>query len=282
MNKFLLSILMLASSCSTGNLEVIGDLPKTLDEISGIETTGKSELIWTLNDGNNPAKLYGISAKGSIVKTLKIDAKNIDWEDLTSDSKGNLYIGAFGNNNSARKDLSVLRIQDSDLEKNGKLSVERIFFNYDNQTRFPPKKKNLYFDSEAFLWHNDSLYIFTKSRVKGHYGKTNLYKIPATQGRHTARFVNSFNSCDDLPCWITAADISADGKKMALLNHQSVWVFSDFKDDDFFSGTVKEYPFNHESQKESVCFKNDSTLYIADETSHGKGGNLYEFDLTNH
>ena len=280
MNKLLLLILILASSCTTGNLDFIADLPRTIDEISGIETTKQSNLIWTLNDGNNPAKIYGINANGKIVKTLKIAAKNSDWEDLTSDAKGNLYIGAFGNNNSSRKDLSVLKIMATDLKKNGVIPVERMSFYYDNQTRFPPKKGNLYFDSEAFLWYNDSLYIFTKSRVKGDYGKTNLYKIPAIQGMHRASFVNSFYSCDDLSCWTTAADINADGKKMALLNHKSVWVFSDFKGDDFFSGTAKEFLFNHESQKESVCFKNDSTLYIADEASHGSGGNLYEFHLT--
>ena len=52
-----------------------------------------------------------------------------------------------------------------------------------------------------------------------------------------------------------------------------------FASDDFLNGTATELPFNHESQKESICFKNDSTLYITDEKSHGGGGNLYEFDL---
>ena len=42
---------------------------------------------------------------------------------------------------------------------------------------------------------------------------------------------------------------------------------------------IRVLEFNHDSQKEGVCFKNDSTLYITDEKSHGKGGNLYELKI---
>ena len=35
----------------------------------------------------------------------------------------------------------------------------------------------------------------------------------------------------------------------------------------------------HHSQKESICFKNNETLYIADEQNGVEGGNLYEFTL---
>ena len=81
-------------------------------------------------------------------------------------------------------------------------------------------------------------------------------------------------------CWITSADISEDGKTIVLLNHQSVWVFSDFQGDQFFSGKATEFSFNADlSQKEGVCFKDANTLYITDELAHGVGGNLYEFKI---
>jgi hypothetical protein len=76
------------------------------------------------------------------------------------------------------------------------------------------------------------------------------------------------------------ADISKDGKKVALLNHKSVWIFTKFKEDDFFSGDAQQMPFGHVSQKESITIKNDSTLYIADEEERGnRGRNLYLFRL---
>lgn len=279
MNKFLLFFLLLASSCDTGNLEVICDLPKTLNEVSGTEIAPNSDLIWMLNDSGNKPKIYGLNKKGTIQKELKIDAKNNDWEDLTSDRKGNLYIGDFGNNLSDRKNLTILKINASDLKSDSKVAIERISFKYPNQKKIPSKKKNRYFDCEAFFYFNNNLYLFTKSRVKGNFGKTDLYKIPAEKGQHEAQFISSFNTCPDLHCWITSADISADGKKVILLNHKSAWLFTNFKGDDFLNGTVKELQFEHQSQKESISFKDNSTLYITDERSHGIGGNLYEFSI---
>lgn len=279
MHKFLLSIFLLSASCNTGNLKVIADLPKTLDEASGIQITNNSDFIWMQNDGGNDAKLFGITRKGKIKTELKIDAKNNDWEDLTADKKGNVYIGDFGNNANKRKNLAILKVNANSLNEKDEIKVERISFTYPNQNKFPPKKKNMHFDCEAFFHFNDSLYLFTKSRVKDNFGKTNLYKIPAKQGNHIAEYVSSFNSCPEMDCWITSADISSDGKKIVLLNSKSIWLFTDFKGLDFFSGTATELSFNHNSQKESICFKDDNTLYITDEKAHGIEGNLYEFSL---
>ncbi|MCL6294028.1 hypothetical protein [Jejuia spongiicola] len=279
MNKFLLSFILLTSSCSTGNLKIIADLPKALNEASGIETNNHSDLIWMVNDGGNASKLFGLSSDGKIKKVLKINAKNNDWEDLASDKEGNIYIGDFGNNANKRKNLAILKISVDSLNNKGKINIERISFNYPNQNKFPPKKKHLYFDSEAFFHFNDSLYIFTKSRVKGDFGKTDLYRIPAKQGKHIAEYISSFNSCPEIDCWITSADISDDGKKVVLLNSKSVWVFIDFKETDFFSGKAIEFLLNHNSQKESICFKNKNTLYISDEKAHGVDGNLYKLEI---
>ena len=279
MNKVLLCLFLLVFSCDTGNLKFIADLPKTLNEVSGTETIANSDLIWMINDSGNTPKLYGLDTKGNIIKAIKINAKNNDWEDLTTDSLGNIYIGDFGNNFNKRKNLAVLKVKNEDLVESKNAEIERISFYYPNQKKFPPKKKKMHFDCEAFFHFNNSLYLFTKSREKQNFGKTNLYKIPATQGNHEARFIASFKTCNELPCRITSVDISHNGKQVALLTLDAVWLFSDYTKDNFFNGKAIRFPFEYESQKEGVCFKNDSTLYITDERSHGKGGNLYEFEL---
>lgn len=267
------------TSCNSGLLNIKADLPKSLNEVSGTETTTKSSLIWMLNDSGNSPTLYGVSNKGVIKTKVKVKAKNNDWEDLTSDDDGNIYIGDFGNNQNARKNLAVLKIDANDLNSNKTVKIDRISFIYDNQDQFPPKSKNMYFDCEAFFYFKNNLYLFTKSRVKGNYGKTNLYKIPAKPGNFTAKYMASFTTCEDSQCWVTAADISNDGKQVALLTQKGVWLFSHFKADDFFNGTFKTYAFDFESQKEGVCFKNNKTLYITDENAHGGKGNLYEMSL---
>ncbi|MBL4568368.1 MAG: hypothetical protein JKY69_01440, partial [Flavobacteriaceae bacterium] len=171
-------------------------------------------------------------------KILKIKAKNNDWEDLTKDHKGNIYIGDFGNNRNKRKNLAILKISKDSLNNTGKINIERISFYYPNQKKFPPKKKQMHFDCEAFFHFNNSLYLFTKSRERNNFGKTNVYKIPARRGNHEAQFITSFKTCDDIQCWVTSADISADGKQIAILSPKAVWVLSDFTSDDFFRGTV--------------------------------------------
>lgn len=277
--QFILLLFTSLISCNSGNLKIIADLPEILKEASGNEITTISDLIWVINDSGNSPKLYGINEKGLILKELKIKAKNNDWEDITSDKEGNLYIGDFGNNNNKRKNLAVLKVTKNSMNTSDEIDVERISFKYPNQQKFPPKKEGMYFDCEAFFHYRDSLFLFTKSHVKNDFGKTNLYKIPAKQGNYVAEFVSSFNTCFEIDCWITAADISNDGKIIALLTPKSVWVFSNFKDTNFFNGSIIEIPLNHTSQKEGLCFKNNTTLYITDEKAYGSDGFLYEFNL---
>lgn len=273
---FLLSVLCLLSCTNFGELKLISNLSKSLEEVSGTEVVSSSKLIWMLNDKGNKSKIYGVSKKGKIVKVIKVNAKNNDWEDLTSDEKGNLYIGDFGNNESRRKNLAILKVNAKDLLSSKKVEVEKIRFYYPNQTNFPPKRKQLFFDAESFFFHKNSFYIFTKSRVKSKFGKTALYKIPATKGNHKAEFISDFNSCDEMNCWITSADISNDGKKVALLSPSSVLIFSDYNKDDFLSGKLTKMPFNYNSQKEGITFKDNNTILITDEKAHGVGGCLYE------
>ena len=276
---FLTILFLISCRSDSGNLEVVCNLPKPLKEISGIQTMNNSKFIWAVNDGGNKNRIYGLNSKGKIKKVVVVNAENNDWEDLTADDKGNLYIGDFGNNHNKRKNLSILKIKSKDLKNKNKVDVERIQFYFPNQKKFPPKRKEKYFDTESFFFFNDSLYLFTRSRVKGKYGKTSLYKIPAIKGNHSAKFISEFTFCKDLKCSITSADISSDKKKVVLLTSDTVLQFTDFKNDDFFKGKVTHFPLGHVSQKESVTFKNDSTLYIADELFLGIGRKLYKFKL---
>ncbi|KGL61942.1 hypothetical protein [Polaribacter sp. Hel1_85] len=275
----LFSVLLFIGCQNFGNLKFISNLSKNLEEVSGTEVVSDSKLIWMLNDGGNKPKIYGVSKKGKIVKDITIKAKNNDWEDLASDEKGNLYIGDFGNNESDRKNLTILKIKHKDLSSSKKVEVEKIKFYYPNQTKFPPKKKEYFFDSESFFYYKNSFYIFTKSRVKNKFGKTSLYKIPTKKGNHKAEFISEFNNGKEMDSWITSADISNDGSKVALLSPSSVLIFSDYKNDDFLSGKLTKIPLNYISQKEGITFKNKNTLLITDEKAHGVGGNFYELKL---
>jgi len=263
-NKLLSVLLLLSMSCHTGSLTVIGDLPNTLKEVSGTETIRGSDLIWMNNDSGNSAKLYGVNSKGEIINTLNIDAKNKDWEDLTSDEYGNLYIGDFGNNSKKRKHFNIIKVNILDTESQ---FIKPLKISFTLPKDISSK------DFEAFFLFNDFFYLFSKESKK-----FKTLKIPNIEGEHVAKLVSEFNFNEKREM-ITSADISNDGKTIVLLNHDKVWVLTDFKDDHFFSGTIKKLPFEHISQKEGVAFKDNNTLYITDESARGQGGNLYEFSL---
>ncbi|WP_299520217.1 hypothetical protein [Winogradskyella sp.] len=278
--KSLVFLLFLTSGCQTGNLEVIADLPLSLNEVSGIAIDKYNKVIWMVNDSGNKPLLFGIDGSGNIAKTIKVKAKNRDWEDLTMDPRGNLYIGNFGNNDNDSKGLSILKIAADSLKNNPETVIpEVIRFKYPEQKKFPPKKNKRHFDCEAFFFYKDSLYLFTKSRSSKHKGKTNLYSLPASKGSYEAKFKDTFNTCEESKCWVTSADINAKGDKMAVLTENSVFVFSNLNTNAFLKSEYKRYPFSYDSQKESVTFKNDSTLYIADEYLGVDGGNLYSFKI---
>ena len=78
---------------------------------------------------------------------------------------------------------------------------------------------------------------------------------------------------------ITSADVSDDGKTIVLLNHDKLWKITNFKGDNFFKGTIEELKFDHDSQKEGICFKDNSTVLITDESDSKLGSNIYSFKL---
>lgn len=275
---FLLTIFIFFSCQNFGQLKFIEDLPKFLDEVSGTEYIHSSNLVWMLNDSGNQPKLYAFTKEGKFLREVYVKTKNNDWEDLTSDDLGNLYIGDFGNNDNDRKHLKIYKVAKEYLTKKN-AEVEEIAYEYENQNKFPPKKKDRFFDAESFFYYNNHFYIFTKSRVKKEYGKTFLYKIPATKGNHTAKLIGEFDNGKKNDSWITSADISDDGKKVILLSQKNILVFSDFKDDQFLSGKVKEIDLKHYSQKEGISFIDKNNILITDEKSGGEGGNLYQLKI---
>jgi hypothetical protein len=269
------------TSCSQESSKIteIFSFPKKLDEVSAIETIDGSDKIWALQDSGNIAELYELDKTGAITNTVSINAENTDWEALTSDESGNLYIGDFGNNDNERKDLCIYKISNSDL-RGKSAGVTRISFFYPEQKEFPPKKSRLFYDAEAFFYFKGNFYIFTKNRSSAFDGTTYIYKVPNKAGNHEARRIGEFGACGIYKqCAITSADISPDGKKAVILSANKVWLFEDFPEDKFAKGKITEIGLGHFSQKEGICFISDSVIYIADEKKNKDGGKLYTMDL---
>jgi len=271
-------VVVLFFSCKNtlpDKLEVLADLPKALKESSGIENLNNSDNFWMINDSGNSNELFEVSETGKLQQVVTVkNAKNKDWEDLATDGQDKLFIGDFGNNGNKRKDLTIYSVSISSIN-NGEVNAEKTTFHFEDQKKFPPKKKDRNFDVEAFVYMNGYFYLFTKNRSSQFNGTTKLYKIPADIGNHSAQLINEFITCiDSKTCLVTSAAISGDKKELVLLTHDKLFLFTNFKEEDFFNGSVSEINLFHNSQKEAVCFK-ASDIYITDEVTKNSGGNLY-------
>ncbi len=265
LNITLIIIPFLFSSCGTGKLDVIANVDSSLKELSAVETIPNSNLLWSIEDSGNANKIYGLNTEGDIVKNISItNIKNRDWEDLTSDNQGNLYIGDFGNNSKKYKKYFIYKVSNLNTVDN-ETTAETIAFKLPDGM----KLKNF----EAFFLWEQNFYLFSKEEKK-----VTLIKVPNQVGKHTAELISTYN-LKGKHSRITAADISEKGEKIILLNSDKAIVLDNFKSDNFFEGTINYLNFDHDSQKEGICFKNNTTVIITDEYNHLTGGNIYEFSL---
>ncbi len=241
----------------------------------------RDSTVWLINDSGGADKIYQVNFEGELLKEFHVDhAKNKDWEDLAIDEDNNVYIADTGNNNNRRTNLVIYKIPNPETEKGEKIEAQKIKLSYPEQKKFPPKKKNLKYDSEALFYRNDNLYIITKNRTRPFDGESLIYKVPAKKGEYKATLVGNFTPCKDrFGCRITSADISPSGEKIVLLSYGKLWVFTEFTEDDFTRGKIKFIDLGASTQLESVCFLNDTTLLLSDEQNAGTGRNLYRFEI---
>jgi signal recognition particle subunit SEC65 len=246
---------------STTGLYKLAFLPRAISESSGIEVLQQGRYI-THNDAGNSNRLFEINDKGELLNSIKLNVPNVDWEDMTRDNKGNIYIADTGNNDNDRKELAVYKVSTKDLA-----NAAAIRFKYEDQEKYPPSKKDRNFDSEAIFWSDGQLYIISKDRGQKQTAK--LYQLPDQPGSYKAKLIGKI----DFKGQVTGAAISPDGSTILLLEEQKLTVYSDFKDiNSFYKGKSKTIDLEGTGQTEAVAFEDNKTLVITSE-----GGSLFRY-----
>ena len=258
----------------------VTNLPSILAESSGLETASSNEF-WSFNDSKGKAALYKFNAQGTLLHTLNIsNATNIDWEDMTKDGQGNVYVGDFGNNDNERKDLVIYKIKSTDLKGNQlTVSAEKIAFKFPDQTAFPPPRSNRFYDIEAMFAKDAHLYMLIRDRSKPFVGKTRLYRVPGSPGDYTAEFLEEFmTDTEKKKGQITAADLSEDGTKLAMLAKEAVWLFHLNSGGRILTDNFERMSLKEDLGAEGIVIKDDCTVYITNEAKKERPAALYRLD----
>jgi len=248
-------------------------LPDALDEASGIIYFNQ-DSIWWLNDGGHSPTLFLSNAKGKILREVTVpNTLNRDWEDLTYDTRGNFYIGDFGNNRNKRRDLTIY------IFNQNRNSVDSIKFNFPDQTKFPPTiKAEQNFDMEGFFWKDDHLHLFSKSRIGNGSFITKHYRLSTIGDNQTAELIEEKFLEKRV---ITSAAISSDGDTVVLLSYHfkrflgffpmsktSIFEFTNFTGDNYLSGDMRRHKvpaWIFPTQYESIDFCDENRVIIASE-----------------
>lgn len=193
----------------------IGDLSSEITESSGL--IFYDSLLWTFNDGGHGDVLYGINLNSGITekKIPLLNAKNVDWEDITQDASS-IYIGDIGNNWGNRRDLCIYKISKSNFHATKKkgIKVHTINFTYPDQNNFSYKYDDTPYDCEALICVADSLILFTKN-WKTHHSV--VYSVPIYPGDYIAHKILEFDSKG----LVTGADFDPVTDNIAICGHKN-------------------------------------------------------------
>jgi hypothetical protein len=240
---------------SSGTVQLIGKIrSNAIQESSGIVASRtQTNVFWTHNDRGNRASVFAITREGAFLGEFRIDAKNQDWEDIATDSEGNLYIGSIGNNAGLRATLDVLRIPEPKVstrqKKSGRIPVERTW-----HLKYPGRR----FDCESLFIQARHGYVISKVHRRE---AATIYRFPLDQRDDVL-----LEPVAPLPIYapVTAADLSADGNWLAVMSVAGLYLFEIGGEVSRAGKAQPQFIQVPKLQLEAVCFTGDGLLMTAE------------------
>ena len=227
------------------------DSPR-LGESSGLIKSRKYPgIFWTHNDSGNPPVLFAVKLTGEVVAEFRVaGAQNIDWEGIAIDDNGRIYIGDIGDNRRSRPSYELYELPEPDPFAR---PVKPVKVTQVLRYHFPDGQRNC----EALFVYQGKLHIINKKMRE----RPTLYRLDPKDGdRLTPTPV-----CTVPFAPITAADVSPDGKRLAVCSYGQLAVF-EIGDDLSKIGEAKptQVLFPTLLQTEGCCFDGDDVIITAE------------------
>lgn len=251
-----------------------------IDEASGIAASARFPGVWwVLNDSGGGTALFAIDEIGRVIVPEPARARfhgdkpepgktawpghqlpgtaNVDWEDLVVHD-GKVYVADLGNNANARKDLAIYVAAEIDPRTTVDFAgVTTYRVRYPDQEAFPPAA--MCFDCESIFVDQGAIYVLTKHRATGKNAPeagSKLYRLDKPDAAAEVAFA-LVDRHATIGLWPTAASLSPDGKRLAVLAQTSIWLFErPAEGDRWLSGPAKRLVLEGRValQAEAICW----------------------------
>ena len=241
-----------------------------INEASGLAASyANASMLWTHNDSGDKNRIFLIDNKGVYKAEYLLEGcSNRDWEDIASltTPEGNfVYVSEIGDNNAIYGNYLIYRTKEPKFGQSPAIipskDIDKIRFKYEDGNH----------DAECLMIdpQTKDLYIVTKREAK-----SRVYQLPYPQSfttENVAKFVL------ELPFnYVTAGDISADGKQILIKNYAQVYYWQRTLDQSIaqiLQKNPESLPYLVETQGEAICWTSNSLNYYT--TTEGYYPPLY-------
>ena len=261
---------------------------RDMDEISGIAASGiNKDIYYVHNDSGDTSRFFAIKPSGNVKSIIYFNGDPTqksgvaDCEDIAVGpgpvkGKSYVYMGDIGDNDAVRKYVAVYRIEEKTAwakDSLAKASAAAIHFIYPDG---PKDAETLMIDPIGRL-----IYIVSKRQ-----DSVTVYTSPLDYKPNETRVLTKrcrlFFPGYRLFKWITAGDISKDGKQILIKGYTKVFYWKRQGDEPVWKTLQKPpriLPYIQEKQGEAIGFTPDSKGYYT--TSEGVYSPIYYYKIPN-
>jgi hypothetical protein len=197
-------------------LERLGTFTEpALREVSGIVQSRRYPgIFWVHNDSGGAPEIFAVKRTGELIARFRVAVPSLDWEDITTDDTGHLYIGEIGNNGGLLPLRAVYRVDEPDPEVPSPDPLRVTLATY---YTFPDKKSR--FDAEGLFLLEGRAIVVAKTFDER---EAELYALPLDPPAPFLRpaLPQRIGVLPGFKKPATGAALSADGQRLAVCSSE--------------------------------------------------------------